>query len=163
MAISLPEKDSYSRKEGWLLDRIKIAMGGYVAEELIYSETTTGTQNDIKQATEIAHRMVTEWGMSKELGFISYGKEDEPIFIGKEIARHKDYSEETARKIDEEVKKIMEKCLAETRQILSDNIDQLKKLAEELIEKETLDDNDIKKLLGFSAAEEKPEDSGDRN
>ena len=149
MAISLPEKDSYSRKKGWLLDRIKIAMGGYVAEELIYSETTTGTQNDIKQATEIAHRMVTEWGMSKELGFISLGKEDEPIFIGKEIARHKDYSEETARKIDEEIKKIMESCLAETKQILSDNIDQLKALAEELIEKETLDDADIKKLLGI--------------
>ena len=149
MAISLPEKDSYSRKKGWLLDRIKIAMGGYVAEELIYSETTTGTQNDIKQATEIAHRMVTEWGMSKELGFISLGKEDEPIFIGKEIARHKDYSEETARKADEEIKKIMESCLAETRQILSDNIDQLKALAEELIEKETLDDADIKKLLGI--------------
>ncbi|RKX92713.1 MAG: cell division protein FtsH [Spirochaetes bacterium] len=149
MAISLPEKDSYSRKKGWLLDRIKIAMGGYVAEELIYSETTTGTQNDIKQATEIAHRMVTEWGMSKELGFISLGKEDEPIFIGKEIARHKDYSEETARKVDEEIKKIMESCLAETRQILSDNIDQLKALAEELIEKETLDDADIKKLLGI--------------
>ena len=149
MAISLPEKDSYSRKKGWLLDRIKIAMGGYVAEELIYSETTTGTQNDIKQATEIAHRMVTEWGMSKELGFISLGKEDEPIFIGKEIARHKDYSEETARKVDEEIKKIMESCLAETKQILSDNIDQLKALAEELIEKETLDDANIKKLLGI--------------
>ncbi len=149
MAISLPEKDSYSRKKGWLLDRIKIAMGGYVAEELIYSETTTGTQNDIKQATEIAHRMVTEWGMSEELGFISLGKEDEPIFIGKEIARHKDYSEETARKVDEEIKKIMESCLAETRKILSDNINQLKTLAEELIEKETLDDADIKKLLGI--------------
>ncbi len=153
MAISLPEKDSYSKKAGWLLDRIKIAMGGYVAEELIYGETTTGTQNDIQQATEIAHRMVTEWGMSKELGFISYGKEDEPIFIGKEIARHKDYSEETARKIDAEVKRIMDECLNETRQILSDNIDQLKNLAEELIEKETLDDYDIKTLLGIPEKE----------
>lgn len=149
MAISLPEKDTYSRKKGWLLDRIKIAMGGYVAEELIYSETTTGTQNDIKQATGIARRMVTEWGMGVKTGFISLGKEDEPIFIGKEIAQHKDYSEETARVIDEEVKTIIDSCLAETRKILSDNIDQLKKLAKELIEKETLDDSDIRTLLGF--------------
>ncbi len=161
MALSLPEKDSYSRKKGWLLDRIKIAMGGYVAEELIYSETTTGTQNDIQQATEIARRMVTEWGMGETIGFISLGKEDEPIFIGKEIARHKDYSEEMARQIDEEVKKIMGSCLAETRSILSDNIEQLRSLAEELIEKETLDDSDIRTLLGFPDKPEGTEDDSE--
>lgn len=161
MAVSLPEKDSYSRKKGWLLDRIKISMGGYVAEELIYSETTTGTQNDIQQATEIARRMVTEWGMGEDLGFISLGKEDEPIFIGKEIARHKDYSEETARRIDEEVKNIMKSCLTETRKILSNNVDQLHKLAKELIEKETLDDSDIRQLLGFPDKPKKTEGNSD--
>lgn len=132
-----------------------------MAEELIYSETTTGTQNDIQQATEIARRMVTEWGMGEDLGFISLGKEDEPIFIGKEIARHKDYSEETARRIDEEVKNIMKSCLTETRKILSNNVDQLHKLAKELIEKETLDDSDIRQLLGFPDKPKKTEGNSD--
>ena len=93
--------------------------------------------------------MVTEWGMSDSLNFISFGQEEEPIFIGKEIARHKDYSEETAMKIDSEIAKILEDSLKETRKILKNNLDQLKKLAIELISKETLDDNQIKILLGF--------------
>lgn len=149
MAISLPEKESYSKDRSWLIDRIKITMGGYVAEELIYGETTTGTQNDIQQATNIARRMVTEWGMSDAFHFISFGQEEEPIFIGKEIARHKDYSEETAMRIDAEIAKILDDSLEKTRKILKDNMDQLKLIAEELIEKETLDDSDIKVLLGI--------------
>jgi cell division protease FtsH len=149
LAMSLPEKDSYSRNRSWLTDRIKVAMGGYVAEELIYNETTTGTKNDIEQATKIARRMVTEWGMSKALGFMSLGNEEEPIFIGKEIAQHKDYSEDTARLIDEEVKKILDECLQETREILKGNIDQLKLLAEALVQKETLEDSEIRSLLGL--------------
>ncbi|MCK5153205.1 MAG: cell division protein FtsH, partial [Spirochaetales bacterium] len=149
MALSLPEKESYSKDKSWLLDRIKITMGGYVAEELIYGETTTGTQNDIQQATNIARRMVTEWGMSDSFNFISFGQEEEPIFIGKEIARHKDYSEQTAMRIDEEISKILESSLEETRKILNDNLDQLKLIARELINKETLDDHDIKVLIGI--------------
>jgi len=150
MAISLPEKDSYSKNKSWLLDRIKITMGGYVAEEIIYGQTTTGTQNDIQQATSIARRMVTEWGMSESFNFTSFSQEEEPIFIGKEIARHKDYSEETAKKIDIEISNILDDSLNETRKILNDNIDQLKVLAMELVDKETLGDFEIKTLLGFS-------------
>jgi len=149
LAMSLPEKDSYSRNQSWLKDRIKIAMGGYVAEELIYHETTTGTKNDIEQATKIARRMVTEWGMSSTLGFMSLGQEDEPIFIGKEIAQHKDYSDETARSIDLEIKKILDECLDETRDILKTHIDELKSLAEVLVQKETMEDSEIRELLGF--------------
>ena len=149
MALSLPEKESYSKDKSWLLDRIIITMGGYVAEELIYGETTTGTQNDIQQATNIARRMVTEWGMSDAFKFVSFGQEEEPIFIGKEIARHKDYSEETAKIIDSEIAKILDDSLEKTRKILTDNLDQLKLIAEELINKETLDDKDIKVLLGI--------------
>ncbi|MCD6396662.1 MAG: ATP-dependent zinc metalloprotease FtsH [Spirochaetaceae bacterium] len=149
MAISLPEKDSYSKNKSWLLDRIKITMGGYVAEEIIYGQTTTGTQNDIQQATNIARRMVTEWGMSESFNFTSFSKEDEPIFIGKEIARHKDYSEDTAKKIDIEISKILDDSLNETRKLLNDNIDQLKLLAIELIDKETLNDSEIRILLGI--------------
>jgi len=149
LAVSLPEKESYSRSKAWLMDFIKIAMGGYVAEKLTYGETTTGSKNDIQQATDIARRMVCEWGMSEELGFITFGQEDEPIFLGKEIARHKDYSEETARKIDNAVESILRECLEETESILGEHQDQLKILAENLVARETLDDADIRKLFGL--------------
>ncbi len=156
LAMSLPEKDTYSKNRSWLTDRIKIAMGGYVAEEMIYQETTTGTKNDIEQATNIARRMVTEWGMSPDLGFVSFGQEDEPIFIGKEIAQHKDYSESTAKKIDNEVKNILDECLDDTRGILREHKDQLIVLAEDLVKKETLEDVEIRTLLGFDAAGSSP-------
>ena len=157
LAMSLPEKESYSRKKGWLLDRIKIAMGGYVAEQLIYGETTTGTKNDIEQATEIARKMVCEWGMSDNLGPIAFGQEDEPIFLGKEIARHKDYSELTAQKIDQEVQQILKDCLNETRDILQTNSDKLRLLAETLVSQETLDDGEIRRLLNIPAVERETE------
>jgi cell division protease FtsH len=153
LALSLPERDTYSRTKGWLMDRIKIAMGGYVAEELIYGETTTGTQNDIKQATSIARRMVTEWGMSDELGFVALGQEDEPIFIGKEIAQHKDYSEDTATRIDVSVRTLLKNALDETRAILTEHKDQLDMLAKNLVKEETLDDAEIRILLGFPPRE----------
>ena len=149
LAMALPDKEMYSRSEGWLLDRIKIAMGGYVAEQIVYGETSTGTKNDLEQATDIARKMVCEWGMSRGLGPIAYGQEDEPIFLGKEIARHKDYSEDTAQKIDKEINGIIKSCLDDTGKILGEHRDQLDLLAETLIAKETLDDEEIRTLLGF--------------
>ena len=151
LTISLPEKDQYTLREGYLKDRIIICMGGYVAEELVYGETTTGTSNDIKQATTLARRMVTEWGMSA-LGFINLSSEGEPLFLGREITQHKDYSEATAKRIDEEVDKILDECLARTREILGSHRDQLDKLTDELCVKETLDDAEIRTLLGFEPA-----------
>ena len=151
IAMSLPEKDAYSRGRGWLLDRIKIAYGGYVAEDMFYSETSTGTQNDLKQATELARRMVTEWGMSR-IGPIAFGQEDEPIFVGKEIARHKDYSEHTAQAIDDEVNHILTECLNEAKSILDEHKDQLTTLAETLVEKETLADAEVRELLELPPA-----------
>jgi cell division protease FtsH len=147
--MSLPEKDTYSKNKSWLLDRIKIAMGGYVAEKLIYQETSTGTKNDIEQATGIARRMVREWGMSEDLGFIAFGQEDEPVFLGKEIARHQDYSEDTSRRIDEEVTKIMRSCLIETTELLTSKKKELILLAEGLVQKETLDDSEVREILGL--------------
>lgn len=155
MALSLPEKDTYSRSEAWLLDRITIGMGGYAAENLIYEETTTGSQQDIEQATDIARRMVCEWGMSKNLGPIAYGQKEEPIFLGKEIARHKDYSEETAEKIDEEITRIVNTCLEKAETVLADNKDKLKILAETLVARETLDGEEIAELLGLEYKREK--------
>ena len=149
LALSLPEKEVFSKSKSWLLDRIKISVGGYVAEQIIYNETTTGTKNDIDQATEIARRMVCEWGMSDILGPVAFGQEEEPIFLGKEIARHKDYSEETAQSIDAEVRHLITECLEETRSILTAHKDQLVLLGETLIVKETLDDEEIRALLGL--------------
>ena len=148
LTISLPEKDQYTLRKGYLLDRIVICMGGYVAEDIVYGETTTGTSNDIKQATDLAHRMVTEWGMS-DLGFISLASEGEPLFLGREITQKKDFSDKTATRIDEEVQKILTSCMATCREILTTHRDQLDKLTDELCEKETLDDSEIRVLLGF--------------
>jgi cell division protease FtsH len=151
VAFSLPESDAYSRSEGWLQDRVVITMGGYAAEDIIFQENTTGAQNDIDQATEIARRMVCEWGMSKTLGPIAYGQKEEPIFLGKEIARHKDYSEETAELIDKEIRTIVECGLKKAKSLLTEHKDHLELLATTLVEKETLDDAQIRELLGLPA------------
>lgn len=149
VAFSLPEEDKYSWGTNWILDRIKILYGGFAAEELIFGETTTGVQNDLKQATSLARRMVTEWGMSDKVGPLALGSEGEPIFLGKEIATHKDYSEETAKTIDGEVRRILAEGLQAVRDLLKSNRDKLEKLANELVVKETLDDDEVRLLLGF--------------
>jgi cell division protease FtsH len=148
LTVSLPERDPYTKTKSMLSDWIKVCMGGYVAEELVYGETTTGTSNDIKQATDLARRMVTEWGMSG-LGFVNLADESEPLFLGREITQHKDYSEETAKRIDQEIHAILDGAMAETRDLLSANRDKLELLTKELVEKETLDDAQIRVLLGF--------------
>jgi cell division protease FtsH len=145
--MSLPEEDSYSRTRGWIEDRIVICYGGWVAENLFYNETTTGTKQDLEQATDMARRMACEWGMADAIGPVTYGQEDEPIFLGKEIARHKDYSEETAKGIDREVKRILDAGRARAQAILAENKAKLEKLAEALITRETLSDEEVRSLL----------------
>ncbi|GHV75392.1 ATP-dependent zinc metalloprotease FtsH [Spirochaetia bacterium] len=149
MAMSLPLEDSYSRTRGWIEDRITICYGGWAAEKLFYDETTTGTKQDLQQATEMARKMVCEWGMAEELGPITYGQEDEPIFIGKEIARHKEYSEDTARLIDGAVKKILEGAKSLAESILLARKADLERLAEALITQETLIDDEVRSILGL--------------
>jgi cell division protease FtsH len=158
VAFSLPESDTYSRSEGWLQDKITITMGGFAAEEIIFQENTTGAQNDIEQATEIARHMACEWGMSKSLGPVAYGQKEEPIFIGKEIARHKDYSDDTAQLIDKEVRGIVESGLKQAKALLTEHKEQLELLATTLVEKETLDDAQIRELLGLPARIKKMEE-----
>lgn len=150
VTMGLPEKDQSYMKRSALLSHIKMAMGGYVAERILNGQTSTGPSSDIKQATEIARRMVTEWGMS-DLGFISLGSEGEPLFLGREIAQHKDFSEETARRIDEQINKILGECMEDATRILTEHKDQLDKLAQALVARETLDDNEVRELLGFEA------------
>jgi cell division protease FtsH len=149
MAMSLPEEDSYSRTKGWIIDRIVICYGGWVAERLFYDETTTGTKQDLEQATDMARRMVCEWGMADELGPVTYGQEEEPIFLGKEIARHKDYSEETAQHIDRAVRKILDAAKDSAEGILKSHKNELEKLADALINQETLIDDEVRVLLGL--------------
>ncbi len=151
LTMSLPEKENYTLTKSYLEDRIKVCMGGYVAEDVVYGETTTGTSNDIKQATDLARRMVTEFGMSS-LGFISLANDDEPLFLGREIAQHKDYSEETAKAIDSEIHKILDECMNDTRDIITTHRDQLDALTEALVAKETLSDAEIRELFGLPAA-----------
>jgi cell division protease FtsH len=147
MAMSLPVEDSYSRTRGWIEDRIVICYGGWVAENLFYDETTTGTKQDLEQATDMARRMVCEWGMAEELGPVTYGQEDEPIFLGKEIARHKDYSEDTAQRIDKAVTKILNAARSSAETILSEHRQGLEKLAEALLIRETLVDDEVRTIL----------------
>jgi cell division protease FtsH len=156
LTLSLPEKDVYSRSKSWLEDRIAIMYGGYAAERLIYGETTTGTAQDIRQATDFARKMVCEWGMAEAMGPVAYGQEEEPIFIGKEIAQHKDYSEDTAMRIDAAIKSILESALERVTSILTEHRDQLEKLADALVARETLEDADVRELLGFPAKEGRP-------
>ena len=146
----LPQEDEYHLSKSRILDQICVFMGGRVAEELTFgsAEICTGASNDIQRATEMARKMVTEWGMTDVLGPIAYGQKEEPIFIGKEIAHHKDYSEETAQTIDEEVKKIVTAQYDRAKLILTENADNLKKLAEELTLKETMDADEVYALLG---------------
>ncbi|MCX7949847.1 MAG: ATP-dependent zinc metalloprotease FtsH [Treponemataceae bacterium] len=160
MAMSLPEEDSYSRSRSWIEDRIVIMYGGWAAEKIFYNDTTTGAKQDIQQATDLARRMVCEWGMSEELGPVAYGQEEEPIFLGKEIARHKDYSEQTAEKIDRAVRHILDQGLNKALALLTEHRQELEKLSEELIRRETLTDDEVRELLGLpprSAGQESDE------
>ena len=133
----LPEERDFKYKDQ-LESELSVAFGGRIAEEIVFGRISTGASNDIKQATELAQKMVRAWGMSEELGPLSYSKDEEHIFLGREIAQHRDYSEETARKIDQEVTALIDQAYQRAKKVLEDNVDILHKLAEDLLEKETV-------------------------
>ncbi|MDP6611837.1 MAG: ATP-dependent zinc metalloprotease FtsH [Candidatus Marinimicrobia bacterium] len=141
MQLPIDEKHGYSRK--YIEGRMAILMGGRAAEELIFNELTTGAGNDIEQATQIARKMVCEWGMSDVLGPMTFGKKNEEIFLGREIQSHRDYSEVTARMIDEEVVRIVRKAQATARDVLKGNMTQLHNLSKALLEHETIDGDEV--------------------
>ncbi len=145
--LPVDEKHTYPRE--YLLNSIVILLGGRAAEELILKDFTTGAGNDIERATALARKMVCEWGMSDEMGPLSYGKKEEQIFLGREFATHKDYSEDTARKIDKEVAVIVMKSYDSAKQILSDHLDLLNRIAEELLEKEVLNGAELDAMIGY--------------
>jgi cell division protease FtsH len=143
--LPIDERHTYSKD--YLKDNITILMGGRVAEELVRGELTTGAGNDIERATYIARKMVCEWGMSDKLGPVTFGQKQEAIFLGREFARHQDYSESTARDIDEEIKGIVLSCYDRARTLLKTNIHVLHKVAKTLLEKEVVDGPEIKKII----------------
>ena len=128
-------------------NELTVSFGGRVAEDIVFNRISTGAANDIKQATAIAQQMVRSWGMSEELGPLSYSKGEEQIFLGREISHPRDYSEETARKIDEEVTILIKNSYKRAKEILGENIDILHKLAELLLEKETVKGDELDDLI----------------
>jgi cell division protease FtsH len=126
---------------------LSVLLGGRAAEEIALKHLTTGAGNDLERATDLARKMVTEWGMSEKLGPLTFGKKDEHIFLGKEIARHKDYSEKTAIDIDDEVKRIVIEAYDISKKLVTENLDLLEALAKSLLEKETMDGAEIDTLI----------------
>ncbi len=143
----LPIDERHTYPKDYLLDNITILLGGRVAEELVLHHKTTGAGNDIERATELARKMVCEWGMSDLLGPLNYGKKEEHIFLGKEIAQHRDFSEQTAQKIDEELQKTVKDCFERAKQLVLDNMDALHAIANKLLEKEALDGQEIDVII----------------
>ncbi len=143
----LPLEDKYTYTREYLIAMITYALGGRAAEEIIFHEISTGAGNDIERATELARKMVCEWGMSEKLGPLNYGSKQQEVFLGRDFGRMRDYSEETAVAIDSEVRHIVMTCMQEAKRILTENIDILHRLAKTLIERETLDNMEIDKVI----------------
>ena len=146
VTMQLPIDDKHNYSKVYCEDQLSILMGGRIAEEIYLNQKTTGAGNDIERATEMARKMVCEWGMS-DLGPLSFGKKEEQIFLGREIAQHRDYSEETAIRIDEEVKRIISNAYDRARAIIDQHSNALMRVAEALLEREVLDGSDVKTLI----------------
>jgi cell division protease FtsH len=146
LTMQLPTDDRHNYYKNYLDTQVAILMGGRIAEELFLHQMSTGAGNDIERATELARKMVCEWGMS-DLGPVTFGKKEEQIFLGREISQHRDYSEATAIQIDEEVRKMVSRGYATAKGILSENRETLIRIAKALIEREVLDASEIKMLV----------------
>ncbi|NIR46900.1 ATP-dependent zinc metalloprotease FtsH [candidate division KSB1 bacterium] len=147
----MPEEDRYNLNRSYLLNRIAIALGGRSAEKVVFGEMTTGAENDLKQVTHLARRMVCNWGMSEKLGPVSFRQGEEHLFLGREMTQAKDFSEHTARIIDEEIQKIIQDMENKTVKMLKENRDNLDALANALLEHETLEDEQIERLLDLDS------------
>jgi cell division protease FtsH len=143
----LPEEDKYTNRKNELLASLAVAMGGRVAEEIIFGDITNGARGDIKGATAIARRMVCEWGMSEKMGMVEYGEHEDYVFLGRDISRARDYSEATAEQIDQEVRKLIDDAYHLAKNTLIANRDKLETIAKALLEYETLDGSQIKEII----------------
>ncbi len=143
----LPLDDRYTYSKDYLYGTLKVLLGGRVAEEISLNTMTTGAGNDLERATELARKMVTEWGMSERMGPLTFGKREEHVFLGREIAKHRDYSDKTAEEIDEETKRIVTEAYNQTKELLKKNISLLDAIANALLERETLEAHEIEEIL----------------
>ena len=143
----LPQDERHSFSREYWLRVLTHLMGGRAAEQIVLSQLTTGASDDIRRATNIARRMVCEWGMSERLGPLTFGTKEEFVFLGREISQHRDYSEKTAIMIDEEVRSLVDGAYNHARQLLMDNLDKLHVLAMALLEREMLDGEEVEKVL----------------
>jgi len=161
MVMQLPEGDRYSMKYRQMVDRIAIMAGGRVAEELIFGKDniTSGASSDIEQASKLARAMVTRWGFSEKLGTVAYGENQEEVFLGHSVARSQNVSEETARIIDEEVKRLVTEGWNDARRILTEKAEDHEKLSQALLEYETLSGEEIKDLLEKGLAPNRDENN----
>jgi cell division protease FtsH len=145
----LPEGDKYSYNKQTIESQLCSLYGGRVAEELVFgaNKVTTGASNDIERATKMARNMVTKWGLSDEMGPIAYSEEEDEVFLGRSVTQHKNVSDETARRIDEVVRGILDKAYGRTTKILTDNLDKLHTMAEVLLQYETIDAPQIDAIM----------------
>jgi cell division protease FtsH len=156
VTMQLPTEDRYTYYKDFLVNNLAILMGGRIAEEVFIGRISTGAGNDIEKATELARKMVTQWGMSEELGPLTYGQGQEEIFLGREIAQHRDYSEATAVAIDTEVRRLVTENYERAKRLIIDHKDGLVAVAEALIERETLDAGDLDRILGEHGITQEP-------
>jgi cell division protease FtsH len=150
--LQLPTEDRYLMTKTELLDRLAVLLGGRVAEEIVFGEISTGAHNDLQRASDIASSMVKEYGMSEKLGYVTFEKEKSPLFIPSSLVSSREYSEDTAKKIDEEVKKIIDEAHHKVKEILTAQKDKLEELARLLLEKEVVEEGDLKRILQLPAS-----------
>jgi cell division protease FtsH len=160
--LMLPKEDRYYATRSELLDQLKTLLGGRVAEAVILSEISTGAQNDLERATELVRKMICEFGMSDVLGPITFGRRQEQVFLGRDISRDRNYGEEVASAIDKEVRRLIESAYAEVEKMLRDNIEKLHLIAQALIQRETLESNELEQLLETGELVPKSPDSGEQ-
>jgi cell division protease FtsH len=161
LMMSLPEGDQYTRRKNDMLDDMVVAMGGRVAEELVFGDVTTGASGDIRMATQTARRMVCEWGMSDKLGMVEYGAHEEHVFLGRDLGKGRDYSEATAQEIDQEVHALCERAYTRAKELLSAHRANLEAIAKALLEYETLDGTQVRDLIDSGEMKNPPPHPGD--
>ncbi|WP_298272145.1 ATP-dependent zinc metalloprotease FtsH [Geobacter sp.] len=152
VTMQLPSEDKHSYSKEALLNRIAVLMGGRAAEEIIFGSLTTGAGNDIERATEIARKMVCEWGMSEKMGPVTFGKKEESIFLGRDMSMHKNYSEATAVEIDVEIRRLIEESYGRVKTLLRENVDLLHDISLQLIEKENLSGEEVDRVIDAGRA-----------
>ena len=159
--LSLPKEDRYYATRSEMLDELKVLLGGRVAEALVLKEISSGASNDLQRATSLARQMICEYGMSPELGPMTFGHRQDQVFLGRDIARDKDYSEEVAAKIDKEIRKFIDEAYQKTESLLNENMDKLHLIADALIERETLEGEEIDQLMKYGKILSKEENTSE--